>query len=48
VARLSPDVRPGQLYGYRVDGPDPGVGHRFNRAKVLLDPHAKIIGRPLR
>ncbi len=44
-----PDVRPGQLYGYRVDGPwDPGAGHRFNRTKVLLDPYAKIIGRPLR
>jgi pullulanase/glycogen debranching enzyme len=27
-----PDVRPGQLYGYRVDGPyAPTAGHRFNR-----------------
>src|SRR5258708_28469949 len=44
-----PDVRPGQLYGYRVHGPwDPADGHRFNPAKVLLDPYAKIIGRPLR
>jgi isoamylase len=44
-----PDVRPGQLYGYRVDGPwDPANGHRFNRAKILLDPYAKIVGRPLR
>jgi isoamylase len=44
-----PDVRPGQLYGYRVYGPwDPAAGHRFNPAKVLLDPYAKIIGRPLR
>ena len=44
-----PDVRPGQLYGYRVDGPwDPANGHRFNRAKILLDPYAKIIGRALR
>ena len=26
-----PDVRPGQLYGYRVHGPyDPSSGHRFN------------------
>ena len=26
-----PDVRPGQLYGYRVHGPyDPAGGHRFN------------------
>jgi len=44
-----PDVRPGQLYGYRVHGPwDPAMGHRFNPAKVLLDPYAKIIGRPMR
>jgi isoamylase len=44
-----PDVRPGQLYGYRVDGPwRPSAGHRFNRAKVLLDPYARAIGRPLR
>src|SRR5204863_305108 len=44
-----PDVRPGQLYGYRVDGPwDPASGHRFNPAKVLLDPYAKTIGRAFR
>ncbi len=43
-----PDVEPGQLYGYRVDGPyDPAAGHRFNPAKVLLDPYAKAIGRDL-
>jgi glycogen operon protein len=43
-----PDVRPGQLYGYRVYGPyDPANGHRFNPKKVLLDPYAKAIGRPL-
>jgi glycogen operon protein len=41
-----PDARPGQLYGYRVDGPwDPASGHRFNPAKLLLDPYAKVIGR---
>ncbi len=40
-----PDVRPGQLYGYRVDGPfAPEQGHRFNRNKLLLDPYAKAIG----
>ncbi|MFP3854908.1 MAG: glycogen debranching protein GlgX [Anaerolineales bacterium] len=39
-----PDVRPGQLYGYRVDGPyQPGQGHRFNPAKMLFDPYAKAI-----
>jgi len=42
-------IRPGQLYGYRVHGPyDPADGHRFNPNKVLLDPYAKAIGRPLR
>jgi glycogen operon protein len=35
-------LRPGQRYGYRVHGPyDPGNGHRFNPAKLLLDPYAK-------
>src|SRR5437870_4758791 len=37
-----PDILPGQLYGYRIDGPyDPASGHRFNPAKVVLDPYAK-------
>ncbi len=44
-----PDIRPGQLYGYRVHGPyDPARGHRFNQNKVLLDPYAKAIGRRIR
>ena len=39
-----PEVRPGQLYGYRVHGPyAPSEGHRFNPAKLLLDPYAKAI-----
>jgi glycogen operon protein len=39
-----PDVRPGQLYGYRVSGPyDPERGLRFNSAKLLVDPYAKAI-----
>ena len=39
-----PDVRPGQYYGYRVHGPyEPHNGHRFNPAKLLLDPYAKAI-----
>ncbi len=43
-----PEVRSGQLYGYRVHGPyDPQAGHRFNAAKVVLDPYAKQIGRPV-
>jgi glycogen operon protein len=44
-----PDLRPGQLYGYRVHGPyAPAEGHRFNRNKLLLDPYAKAIGRTVR
>ena len=39
-----PDVRPGQLYGYRVHGPyEPTYGQRFNPAKLLLDPYARAI-----
>jgi glycogen operon protein len=39
-----PDLRPGQLYGYRVHGPyDPENGHRFNPSKLLIDPYAKAI-----
>ncbi len=39
-----PDVRPGQLYGYRVHGPySPEQGHRFNPNKLVLDPYAKAI-----
>jgi len=39
-----PEVGPGQRYGYRVHGPyDPANGHRFNPAKLLIDPYAKSI-----
>jgi len=39
-----PEARPGLLYGYRVHGPyDPPAGHRFNPAKVLLDPYARAL-----
>jgi isoamylase len=39
-----PGVGPGQRYGYRVYGPyDPASGHRFNPAKLLIDPYAKAI-----
>jgi isoamylase len=41
-----PDLRPGQLYGYRVSGPyRPADGLRFNPSKVLLDPYAKAVER---
>ncbi|HYO93800.1 MAG TPA: glycogen debranching protein GlgX [Polyangiaceae bacterium] len=39
-----PDVRPGQLYGYRVHGPHaPEQGHRYNSNKLLVDPYAKAV-----
>lgn len=39
-----PGVKPGQLYGYRVDGPwDPENGLLFNESHLLLDPYAKAI-----
>jgi isoamylase len=42
-----PEIKPGQLYGYRVHGPyDPRAGHRCNPHKLLLDPYAKaLVGR---
>jgi glycogen operon protein len=44
-----PDVRPGALYGYRVDGPyEPMNGHRFNPKKLLIDPYAKAVSGPIR
>jgi len=44
-----PEVRPGQLYGYRVYGPyDPGAGHRFNHHKLLIDPYARALEGRLR
>ena len=37
-------IKPGQLYGFRVDGPwDPQNGSRFNFNKLLVDPHAKAL-----
>ena len=39
-----PKVKPGQRYGYRIHGPwDPAKGHRFNPAKLLLDPYTKSV-----
>jgi glycogen operon protein len=44
---LFPAARPGLVYGLRVHGAwAPHDGHRFNPAKVLLDPYAReIVGR---
>lgn len=39
-----PQVRAGQCYGYRIDGPwDPQNGLRCDPSKLLLDPYAKAI-----
>lgn len=39
-----PGVKPGRLYGFRVEGPyEPSHGHRFNPNKLLIDPYAKAI-----
>jgi len=42
-----PGVQPGQIYGYRVDGPsDPAKGMRFDPGKVLLDPYGRGVVVP--
>jgi len=42
-----PSIKSGQLYGYRVTGPnDPSQGHRFDPEKILLDPYAKAVAFP--
>ena len=42
-----PGVMPGQVYGYRVEGPfDPANGMRFDSAKVLLDPYGRGVVVP--
>lgn len=44
-----PDLKPGQIYGYRIHGPyDPQSGLRYNPNKILLDPYAKGMGRRLK
>jgi isoamylase len=42
-----PGVAPGQIYGYRVDGPSaPEIGLRFDHSKILLDPYARAVVVP--
>ena len=37
-------IKPGQLYGFRVDGPwQPSQGLRFNKNKLLVDPYAEAV-----
>src|SRR5579875_3015844 len=39
-----PGLSIGHLYGYRMHGPfEPEQGHRFNPAKLLIDPYATAI-----
>ncbi len=39
-----PGLKPGQRYGYRVQGPyEPAAGNRFNPNKLLVDPYAQAI-----
>jgi len=42
-----PGVKPGQIYGYRVNGPfEPSTGSRFDAGKVLLDPYGRAVVVP--
>src|SRR5215831_12843163 len=42
-----PGLRAGQIYGYRVHGPNsPGEGQRFDPSKVLLDPYGRAVVTP--
>ena len=41
------DIGPGQIYAYRVHGPDkPERGRRFDSSKVLLDPYGRAVVVP--
>ncbi|WP_294460571.1 hypothetical protein [uncultured Ruminobacter sp.] len=42
------NVKPGQLYAYSVDGRnEPKNGLSFDATKILIDPYAKKINRPI-
>ncbi len=44
-----PGIKPGQIYGYRVNGSfDPASGLRFDASKVLLDPYSRGVVIPKR
>jgi len=41
---LVPGIEPGQLYGFRVEGPfSPAKGYRYDSSKVLIDPYSKAV-----
>jgi isoamylase len=45
--RFVPGLKAGQIYAYRVTGPEsPKSGLRFNAAKVLLDPYGRGVAVP--
>ena len=42
-----PGIKPGQVYGYRVTGPnEPWRGLRFDPEKLLLDPYGRAVAVP--
>lgn len=42
------NVKEGQLYAYSVDGPNvPDKGYCFDASKLLIDPYAKKLNRPV-
>jgi isoamylase len=42
-----PDLKTGQIYGYRMVGPwAPEKGARFDPGKVLLDPYGRALAVP--
>jgi isoamylase len=42
-----PGISPGQIYGYRAEGPyEPAKGMRFDPDKVLLDPYGRAVVVP--
>ena len=42
-----PDLKPGQIYGYRAHGPfAPERGFRFDGEKILLDPYGLAVAVP--
>src|SRR6516165_1787294 len=44
---LVPNLKPGQIYGFKAVGPfDPARGLRFNGDKVLLDPYSRAVAVP--
>lgn len=44
-----PGLKPGQRYGLRARGPwQPADGPRFNPARLLIDPWARALDRPVR